>query len=216
MVPVGVREVRVGEIICHILSLLLKHLLQLVLLLHLIQALKQTFPLGILKALLLLLLLCKVLMILLNDLILFLQPSDPLLCPLHLTTSCLLQVTPKQLPLPRQLIPRGEQNPLSRELVQLAKEEGLKRCRLFARAISCCHGIRLKVGVRRYAILNSLLSLLHRGRGGGSNAVGALGELAVGVFLPVASLPLLSLSSGSSIEYPVPALPSDSFARPDR
>ena len=72
MVPVGVGEVRVGEIISHILSLLLKHLFQLVLLLHLIQALKQPLPLGILQALLLLLVLCKLFMILMNDLILFL------------------------------------------------------------------------------------------------------------------------------------------------
>ena len=72
MVPVGVGKVRVGEIISHILSLLLKHLLQLVLLLHLVQALKQPPPLGLLQALLLLLLLCKLFMILMYDLILFL------------------------------------------------------------------------------------------------------------------------------------------------
>ena len=72
MVPVSVGEVRVGEIISHILSLLLKHLFQLVLLLHLIQALKQPLPLGILQALLLLLVLSKLFMILMNVIILFL------------------------------------------------------------------------------------------------------------------------------------------------
>lgn len=145
MVPVGVWEVRVGEVICHVLPLLLEHPLQLVLLLHLIQALPQPPPLGLLQALLLLLVLCKLLMILMYDLILFLQSPDAVLHPLHLATPCLLEVPPEQLPLRGQLVPPGEDNPLARQLVKLAEEEGLEGRRLFATGVIC--RVRLKVGV---------------------------------------------------------------------
>ena len=141
----GVWEVRVGQVICHVLPLLLEHLPQLVLLIHLIQPLTQPPPLGLLQALLPLLVLCKLPMILMYDLILFLQPPDPVLHPLHLATPCLLEVPPQQLPLPGQLVPRGEEDPLARQLVKLAEEEGLEGCSLFATGVICW--VRLKVGV---------------------------------------------------------------------
>jgi hypothetical protein len=153
-------------------------------------------------------------MILMYDLILFLQPPDPVLHPLHLATACLLEVPPQQLPLSGQLVPRGEDDPLARQLVELAEEEGLERCSLFATGVICW--VRLKIGVCRNAILNSLLSLFHRGGGCRSESEGALGELAVNILLPVTSLPLQGLCSGSSLEsYPVPGLPGHSLARPD-
>lgn len=84
-------------------------------------------------------------MILMYDLILFLQSPDAVLHPLHLATPCLLEVPPEQLPLRGQLVPPGEDNPLARQLVKLAEEEGLEGRRLFATGVIC--RVRLKVGV---------------------------------------------------------------------